>query len=122
MLVVNTYGQSYNFPVRPGDEAWKAFNNSDEMYMASQVPNKILESMSTKDLVETCLNYPLIGTLYAYNDLQAGFDALRNKFNGIEELISRKDSGKELTKVYSNMSPEKYEDDWSDEKKRGLHI
>ena len=49
--------------------------------------------------------------------MQAGFDALRKKFNGIEELMGRKDSGKELIKLYSNMSPEKYGADWSEERK-----
>jgi hypothetical protein len=122
IIILNIVGivgnaQTYSFPVRPGDEEWKSIKNSDEKYSACQIPNEILESMSTKDLINTCLSYPLIGTLYAYNDLQSGFEALTKKFNGIQELIRRKDSGVELVKIYSNMRPDNYDSEWSNEKK-----
>ena len=117
VLAINMYSQPYNFPIRPGDEEWKQFKNSEEMYLACQIPKGLLKSMSTKDLVTTCLNYPLISTLFAYDDLQTGFNALTKKFNGIQELISRKDSGTELINVYSKMSPNNYNSEWTDEQK-----
>ncbi len=117
VFAINMYSQPYNFPIRPGDEEWKQFNNSEEMYLACQIPEEMLKSMSTGDLVTTCLNYPLLSTLFAYDDLQTGFNALTKKFNGIQELISRKDSGTELIKVYSKMSPNNYNSEWTDEQK-----
>lgn len=107
------YGQSYQYPVKPGDQKWKEFKSSDEMYEACQIPDDVLLRMSTKDLVETCLNYPLISTLYAYNDLQKGFFSLAKRFNGFEELAKRKDSGSELMKVYDKMLPNSFGKNWS---------
>lgn len=111
-----SYGQSYQYPVRPGDEKWKQFKTPDEMYEACQIPIDAISTMSTKDLVETCLNYPLINTLYVYNDLQKGFISLANKFNGFRELVQRKDSGSELMKIYDKMLPDKFDKNWPLEK------
>lgn len=73
--------------------------------------------MTTTDLVTTCLDYPLIGTLFAYNNVQAGFNALAKGFNGIEELLGRKDAGTVLMQVYAKMVPENYDTNWCDVKK-----
>lgn len=113
---INSYGQSYQFPVRPGDENWKQFQTPNEMYESCQIPSHILSKMSTQDLVETCINYPLINTLYAYNDLQKGFLSIKMRFNGFEELVKRQDSGNELMKFYDKMNPEGFDKNWSIEK------
>lgn len=117
LIGTSNYAQPYSYPTRPGDDLWKTFENPDEMYRACQIPNGALKSMTTQDLVTTCLSYPLINTLYAYNDLQAGFDALKKKFNGFEELVKRNDSGIELMKVYSKMLPSAFDQKWSIERK-----
>jgi len=117
LLFASMYGQAYTFPVRPGEEAWKTLGNTEKRYAACQLPNEILKSMTTTDLVATCLDYPLIGTLFAYNDVQTGFNAIAKGFNGIEELLTRKDAGTALMEVYAKMAPENYDKNWSDVKK-----
>jgi len=96
---------AYDFPVKPGTEAWKQFKTGQAMVDASQVPLEMLRSMSTAGLVETCLNYPLLSTMLAHNDLQTGFQAVASSFNEFQELLKRPDAGREVFKVYQKMDP-----------------
>ncbi len=104
----------YDYPVKGGTEEWKAFTSLDEMLEACQIPESILKKMSTAGLVETVLNYPLLGNIYAYNSLQQGFEAVTAQFNGLEELLKRKDAGVELLARYRAMNPLAIEEDWDD--------
>ncbi len=117
MIVLTSYGQSYEYPIKPSDEAWKNITNGEELYSKCQIPNDLLKSMKTSDLVATCLKYPLISTIFAHNDYQMGFDALSRKFNGFQELLTRKDAGKELVKVYKEKKPESFNKEWTDVEK-----
>ena len=114
---VVAYAQSYNYPIRPGDEEWKNFTNSTDMFLACEIPVDVISTLSTRDLVTSVLNYPLIGTIYAYDNLQAGFNSLINKSNAFKELLLRKDAGRELMNVYIKMNPDKFDNSWSEIKK-----
>ena len=107
------YSQQYDFPVRPGSEQWKSFASSEEMYAACQIPDGMLHAMSTSDLAKTCLDYPMISTLYAYNDLQKGFQNLTVKFNGFQELLKRPDAGIVILEIYRKMMPGAIQPSWN---------
>lgn len=94
---------AYEFPVRPEMEDWKTFGTHDEMTSACQIPDSTLRTMSTKGLVETVLNYPLLVDTFAYNALQTGFDAVKSQFNGIPELLSREDAATEILAKYRSL-------------------
>jgi hypothetical protein len=104
---------AYDFPVKPGTEAWQAFTNHDEMVKACEIPAPILLNMSIPGLVETVLSYPLLGDMRAYNSIQQGFDAVAGQFNGIPELLNRKDAGTELLARYRTMEPAAIKDNWT---------
>jgi hypothetical protein len=104
---------AYKFPIRPGMETWKEFKSGQKMIDACQIPAITLQSMSTAGLVRTCLDYPLLSTIFAYNDLQSGFNALKQNFNGFQELLIRKDAGKEIIKVYQQLHPDSLKQSWS---------
>jgi hypothetical protein len=104
---------AYNFPVKPGTEAWQALTTHDKMTKACQIPESILQKMSTAGLVETVLNYPLLGDMKAYNSIQQGFDAVAVQFNGLPELLNRKDAGTELLARYRTVEPAAIKDDWT---------
>jgi len=108
---------AYVFPVTPGSAEWKAFTSHDEMLEACQIPEAILREMSTESLVETALGYPLYGDIWAYNSPQQGFEAVAAQFNGLAELLTRKDAGKVLLAKYSRMSPLDIEEKWNDTQK-----
>lgn len=97
---------TYEFPVRPGMPQWKALSSYAEMLNACQMPGAILRGMSTQGLVETVLSYPLFWvTVLAQDDIQRGFNVLSKRFNGVAELLSRKDAGAVLLEKYGNMEP-----------------
>jgi hypothetical protein len=96
---------AYDFPIKGGTPAWAAFQTHDEMVAACQVPEPILRDMSTVGLIETCLNYPLIGDMGAYNSWQQGFDRVTARFNGLQELLRRPDVGTKLLAHYRQMEP-----------------
>jgi len=104
---------AYEYPIKPGTEEWKVFETHDDMLKACQIPESTLKSMSTKGLIETVLEYPLYGDIMAYNSIQQGFEAVASRFDGLSELLNRKDAGVELLAKYRNMNPAAIEADWS---------
>jgi len=91
---------SWDYPVKPGMEEWKRFQSNEEMVKACQIPDNILSTLSTEDLTELCLRYPLLTDIFAFEDTNAGLEKLFNDFNGIRELYKRKDAPSNLEKRY----------------------
>lgn len=91
----------YDYPVKPGTEQWKKLANSAEKIKACQIPPSILTKLTTEELVNTCLRYPLLQNIYAFNNIQRGVDKLIDDFNGMRELLKRKDGYKAVLDVYS---------------------
>lgn len=63
---------------------------SERKHSLQLSPEK-LKQMTTRELLEECLNYPYIIDLLFYTDIQEGFDSLFVEFNGFKELLYRKD-------------------------------
>jgi len=91
----------YRFPVQPGSTEWQSFKSVDDMYRACQVPPAILARLTTKALIQTCLNYPARIALLAYNTPQQGFDDWKKNFNGIATFLQRSDAREELLLFYA---------------------
>lgn len=92
-----------------------------ERAQTCQIPQDVLKGISTKDLVETVLDYPFFATdVLSANNVQSGFESVAKHFKGLQELLARKDAGLELIKKYqsanlacfANNSPENAEDDY----------
>jgi hypothetical protein len=81
----------WDFPVKPGTEQWKKLENNKVKVDACQLPEILLKKTSTDDLLEICLQYPLLYNLFAFNNKMDGINRLFNDFNGIRELFKRKD-------------------------------
>ena len=109
LLVCTTNGFSqvndsnYQYPVVPGTEKWKSFTTHQQMLDACQIPMNTIDKLNTEGLVETCLKYPLYMDLYAYNNLQDGFNAVTNNFNGLKALLERKDAFNIISKKYKSL-------------------
>jgi hypothetical protein len=113
--------KAYEFPVKPGSIEWTRFQNQEEMISACQIPDDMLEGLTTEALAETCLSYPLYPQIMAFNNIQNGFDKLATKFNGFRELLNRMDAGTVLLEKYKSMTPSSYSKEWTSIKK-GLFI
>lgn len=84
---------AYVYPVLPGTDAWNALGSHAEMLAVCQIPEDILCRLTTKALLETVLDYPLMGDMHAYSTMELGFLRVRDQFNGLQELVSRPDAG-----------------------------
>lgn len=100
-----TITNAYDYPIKPGTEQWKSFTTHDQMLKACQIPTTALSKMSTTALVDTVLNYPLLGDMMAYDDIQEGFNAVATRFNGLSALLQRNDAGTALLAKYKEMNP-----------------
>ncbi len=108
---------AYDYPVKPETSGWKALKSHDDMQRVCQIPETILRNMSTADLAETCLNYPLYGDMFAFDEFQKGFESVTSGFNGLQELLERNDAGIKLYEEYRQMDPEAFGRDWPTVKK-----
>ena len=75
---------------------WPSYDNHIDMTEAAQIPEYILNHMSTEDLVEAMLIYPLRVDLITWNTYEQGFDAVSSYFNGLQELLIREDGAQKL--------------------------
>lgn len=95
--------QIYTYPITVSDSEWNNFKTLQEKLDAIQIPTDLLGKMSTEDLLETVMNYPLLGDLMVYSDVQTGIDKVSTKFNGLEELLNRDDVGEIMKEYYLNL-------------------
>ena len=80
----------YSYPIVAGTDEWKALSIL-ERNERLQLPDNLLGTIRTEDLIEVCLDYPYALNYGAYDDFQSGFMGVYNQFNGLRELLSRSD-------------------------------
>lgn len=51
---------AWDYPVKTGSKEWAKFESNKEKVDACQIPENILSVISTEDLLELILKYPLI--------------------------------------------------------------
>ena len=90
----------WDYPVKPGTEAWEQLTNRREAIEVCQIPEDVLSSLSTENLTEICLQYPLLLDVFTPISYERGLDIVFERFNGIRELFKRKDAAKELLRQY----------------------
>ena len=89
---------SFDYLIKPGDSEWQSLGSTYERNQALQIPERTLKTLSTEDLLEVCLNYPFLIEATFYSNKEDAIRYLVSKFNGFEELLSRKDVSKVLLK------------------------
>ena len=90
----------WDFPVKPGTEEWDQFQTHEEIVNARQIPEDILVSLSTDDLTTLCMEYILYASVFIFDHVDDGLDALFDEFNGVRELFQRTDVVNGLLKWY----------------------
>ena len=79
----------WTYPIIPGMEEWQQLKTNEEYLNASQIPEEVLASLSTEDLIDLCLRYPGIVNVFIPSNISFGFENMLREFNGIRELYSR---------------------------------
>lgn len=86
-----TIDTPYEYPVHPGMEEWEALDDHAKKIELCQIPEEVLEKMTTEALAESVLNYPLLIDMYAWQSDSKGYDFVSETFNGMHELEQRSD-------------------------------
>ena len=94
---------TFSFDSVTNPNVWKNFNTLEQMQEACQIPDNLLDKISTDDLVRICMEYPLALNYIAYNQELDGIKAVMNGFNGFAELKSRNDAAEALLSYYENV-------------------
>ena len=95
----------FEFQLQPGADEWAQLNNGERV-LALQIPEAILKNMTTEELVEAVLGYPLFSNIIFFNSFHEGFRVYAEHFNGFQEILSREDAGRYLFDVYRNFNVE----------------
>jgi len=90
----------WDYPIKPGTEAWENIQTFQGFFDACQIPNEVLISLTTEDLTEICLQHPMIYHIFSFNTIDQGLDKLFNDFKGLRVLFEREHVSKELLKQY----------------------
>src|SRR5262245_58376961 len=80
----------WTYPIRPGVPAWKGI---EDQFSATQIPSEVVTAMSTKDLADSCLAFPLLSDLYSASTIEDGFNYILSHFNALQVLLKRPDVG-----------------------------
>ena len=110
----------YEYPITPKKTPgqWKQLGNHYKKLEACQIPEDILSVMTTRQLLLTCIDYPLAKDEEALNRSDFTFDyfgTIVNKHNGLVELFKRPDFSEELAALYKyytesvSENPEKFD-------------
>lgn len=97
---------SWDYPVKPGSEKWKAFQSHDEMVEACLIPASVLSSLQTEELLLICLKHPLINDISAFNFFADGYSSFEMNSNGIREFYKRNDAPTVIYNYYNQMQLE----------------
>jgi hypothetical protein len=105
--------EPYDFPLKPGMPEWKTLKSHIEMVNVLQIPQDILTRMTTRSLLENCLNYPLFSNIMLYDTPKTGIEVIISSFNGFSELLKRPDVYTYLSKKFILFDPIAINEDWS---------
>ena len=102
--MLNSYAQNstWDYPIKPGTEKWKSYQNTPDIVRDLQMPEKVLKSISTEELLNVCLNYPFFSSYTASNSPFEGLNRTLDSFNGFDEFSNRKDASDVLFNFYVN--------------------
>ena len=96
----------WNYPIKPGTDEWVElqFGELGGLETALKIPDSILGSLSTEDLVAIIILHPLLPSVINSDFFEIGLDNGFSSLNGIGELFQREDGLEELLKHYKYMT------------------
>jgi len=105
---------AWNYPMQYGTPGWADLETVEEQFNAYNIPDEILKTVSTEELVKICFAYPEWGLINAYNSRRTGFFVLVDLFNGFQELFRREDAATALMNEYAKIDPFAVNQAWTD--------
>jgi hypothetical protein len=97
--------QKYIYPVKHGTVAWDTITSYADRRSACQIPAPLIARMTTGTLLESILDYPLLGDLHLFSSFQEGFEKARVHFYAIDSLLNRPDLANAFLQAYTKQDP-----------------
>jgi hypothetical protein len=94
---------AYQYPIPFQSDAWFELRTLEERVSACQIPQAVLDTISTAALLETLLNYPLLFEYAAFDIMQNGFERIKGEQKGFAAFYSRSDAFEVALARYNNM-------------------
>jgi hypothetical protein len=82
----------------------------NETNFISQIPETSLDLTNTETLIRLYLNSMYAGYILIYDNINDAFKHAYSDFNGLRELLTRKDVGEKLIELYQRADPQKSTD------------
>ncbi|MEP6713706.1 MAG: hypothetical protein ABJA37_14865 [Ferruginibacter sp.] len=103
----------YIYPVKPGSAEWNAAGASgigqsyplDPIYKLCQIPENILQSMSTLGLIQSLEENPCMVNMLLRDNSKQGRDEVLSRLNVSWILNKRADAGTNIIKYYESKDP-----------------
>ncbi len=86
-----TIDTPYEYPIVPGTQEWIDLGDVRARRKACQVPDEIIQNMTTDALLLTVLDYPFMCDIYAYNTMEMGYEAVKKHCNSLRAFEQRPD-------------------------------
>lgn len=111
-LLDSFFPRGYSYPLQPGTPEWQELAQEDfsKVIEACQIPEDLLERMSTEDLIYSVLRYPFNMNLASGNTPRAGYFWASLNSNAYPELEARRDAPEMLVKVFTQFQVPDYQD------------
>ncbi len=94
----------HKWRVKPGTTEWARLEGQAEKVAVLAISRSEAAALSTKDLVATCMDYPLLASILFFDDRTDGVDFLYENFYGFKELLGRPRVGEHLVAYYRSTS------------------
>lgn len=100
---------SWDFSVTPGTNEWNSLKTEKQRINVMQIPEVVLNKMSSKALIDACINFPLFGYYSAFNTPQEGFNIMFSRFNIFNKICEKDSIGHYLIKIYKDAGMDGWE-------------
>lgn len=92
----------YAYPVTPENPEWAEMDYVEQV-RACDMPQELVNSLSTDELVQVALDYPLMLDCMLFDSYERGVEHLAMTSNVYRELLEREDVAETLLSAYLNL-------------------
>ncbi len=92
----------YTYPVTPENDAWATMDYAEKRNVCN-MPQELVDALSTAELVDLALDYPLKLDYLMFDSYALGIEHLKSSSNVYHELFEREDAAEVLLAVYADL-------------------
>lgn len=107
-ISISNAADRYIYPIKPGSVEWNAAGTAggiDSIYKLCQVPQNVLQSMSTMGVIQTLETNPTLFNMLLRDNKFFGRNEVLSRLNLAWELNKRSDAGEKISDYYNQKNP-----------------